>query len=125
MTKDLRLARPRLGEAYLTEALLYSQGQATAPFLDRRGQLDGVDKRRSFSGRGRPKPCGLQSSLGTFPLVQWLTLHTPSVRSLGSIPDQGMIKQIPRAATKTQHSQINTCMLKLLQSSLTLQPHEL
>ena len=48
---------------------------------------------------------------GTSLAVQWLRLHAPNAGGLGSIPGQGtrslMPKlKIPRAATKTQHSQI-------------------
>ena len=60
-------------------------------------------------------------------MVQWLRLHTPDARSLGSIPGQGArfhMLQILRvhmpqlktkdahAATKTWHSQINKYYLK-------------
>ena len=45
-------------------------------------------------------------------VVQWLRLHTPNEGDLGSIPGRGTRShipqlKIPRAATKTQSSQIN------------------
>ena len=49
----------------------------------------------------------------TFPVVQWLRLHTPNAGGLGLIPVQGTRShkpqlKIPHAVTKTWCSQINT-----------------
>ena len=60
------------------------------------------------------RKCHLISLVGTPLVVQWLRLHAPNVGGPGSLHGQGtrlhMLQQrskIPRAATKTQHSQIN------------------
>ena len=56
-------------------------------------------------------------NLGTSLVVQWLRLHAPNARGLGSIPGQGTRSHMPQlkilhAATKTQCSQINKYVKK-------------
>ena len=51
-------------------------------------------------------------NLGTSLVVQWLRLHAPNARGLGSIPGQGTRSHMPQlkilhAATKTQCGQLN------------------
>ena len=50
-------------------------------------------------------------------MVQWLRLCTPNAGGLSSVPGQGtrshMLQlKIPRAATKTRHSQIKNKQMK-------------
>ena len=57
-------------------------------------------------------------NLGTSLVVQWLRLHAPNARGLGSIPGQGTRSHMPQlkilhAATKTQCSQINKYVKKI------------
>ena len=69
---------------------------------------------------GSAYPLRKHPGIGTSLVAQWLGRHAPNAGGLGSIPGQGtrslMLQlrvcmpelKIPRATTKTQHSQINT-----------------